>query len=196
LLKGRIHYYEGHSLEQVTFATRLVKFLGVQTLILTNAAGGVNAKFLPGTLMILRDHINLTGENPLRGPNLLELGPRFPDMTEPYDKELSDRLVEICKEQKIQHTEGVYCGVQGPSYETAAEIRFLQTIGGDAVGMSTVPEALVARHMGLRLVGISCITNLATGLSQTKVTHEEVKEVAARVEKDFSHLLRRFIASI
>ena len=193
VLQGRIHYYEGHSLDQVTFATRLLKYMGIKLLVLTNAAGGMNPKMKPGDFMIIRDHINLTGLNPLRGPNIAEFGPRFPDMTEPYDKVFSDLLVKICKENKFSFLEGVYCGVQGPCYETAAEIKYLQTIGGDAVGMSTVPETIVARHMRLQTVGVSCITNLATGLSNSQVTHEEVKEVAARVEKQFASLILRFI---
>lgn len=193
VLQGRIHYYEGHNLEQVTFATRLLKFLGIKLLVLTNASGGLNPKMKPGDFMLIRDHINLTGENPLRGPNVSELGPRFPDMSEPYSKEFTDLLAQICKKNNFSFMEGIYCGVQGPSYETAAEVRYLHKIGGDAVGMSTVPETLVARHMGLKTVGVSCITNLATGLSSQQVTHEEVKEVAARVEKQFAFMISEFV---
>lgn len=193
VLQGRIHYYEGHTLEQVTFATRLMNQLRAKLLVLTNAAGGINPKMKPGDLMIIRDHINLTGQNPLRGPNVAELGPRFPDMSEPYSQKFSDLLARICTNKKVSFLEGVYCGVLGPCYETAAEVRFLQKIGGDAVGMSTVPETIVARHMNLETVGISCITNLATGLSSQEVTHEEVKEVAARVEQDFAAVLVEFI---
>lgn len=193
VLQGRIHYYEGHSLEQVTFATRMLKLMGIKLLTLTNAAGGLNPKMKPGDFMLIRDHINLTGVNPLRGENISELGPRFPDMTEPYDKKLTDILTNICVENKFSFMEGVYCGVLGPSYETAAEVRYLHQIGGDAVGMSTVPETIIARHMGLKTVGVSCVTNLATGLSKTQVTHEEVKEVAARVEKQFAKLISEFI---
>jgi purine-nucleoside phosphorylase len=195
ILQGRIHYYEGHSMEEVVFPTRVVAQLGIEALILTNAAGGLDHKMKPGDFMIITDHINLTGNNPLIGPNIQELGLRFPDMSEPYDMEFCEGLEGIMKKKKIPYTRGVYCGVSGPTYETAAEVKYLRQIGGSAVGMSTVPETIAAKHMGLRVCGISCITNLATGLSQGKVTHEEVKETAKRVENHFSDLLSEFVTS-
>ncbi len=194
VLTGRIHFYEGHSMEHVVFPTRALGKLGVKTLILTNAAGGMDPKMKPGHLMLIRDHINLTGHNPLRGENVAELGPRFPDMTNPYDPELSDQLLKILKAHKVPHSEGVYCGVAGPCYETAAEVRYLQKIGGHAVGMSTVAETIAARHMGLKVVGLSCITNLSTGLSDEKISHEDVKAVAKRVEQQFVTVLKEFLS--
>ena len=194
VLQGRIHYYEGYSMEQVVFPTRVVAQLGIETLILTNAAGGIEPNMRPGDFMIITDHINLTGNNPLIGPNIQELGLRFPDMSEAYDKELNDKLSQILTQHKVRHFKGVYCGVSGPTYETAAEVRFLQTIGGSAVGMSTVPETIAAKHMGLRVCGISCITNLATGIVGGKLTHDEVKETAKNVETTFINFLKEFIS--
>ena len=193
ILQGRIHFYEGHSLDQVVFPTRVIAQLGIEKLILTNAAGGLDPKMNPGDLMVITDHINLTGNNPLIGPNIAELGLRFPDMTEAYDPEMSEIALGILQELKISHASGVYCGVTGPTYETAAEVRYLAKIGGTAVGMSTVPENIAAKHMGLRVCGVSCISNLATGISNMPITHDEVKEVAAKVEKSFSNFLRTFI---
>ncbi len=195
VLQGRIHYYEGHSMEQVVFPTRVIAQMGIETLILTNAAGGIDPNMKPGDFMVISDHINLTGSNPLIGPNIQELGLRFPDMSEPYDKELNRKLCQLLTQLKVRHSTGVYCGVSGPTYETAAEVRYLRTIGGHAVGMSTVPETIAAKHMGLRVCGISCITNLATGLTQGKVTHDEVKDTAKLVEETFSHFLKLFVAS-
>jgi len=196
VLQGRIHYYEGHSMDHVVYPTRVLAQLGIESLILTNAAGGISPNMKPGDFMIISDHINLTGNNPLIGPNIQELGLRFPDMSEPYDKSLSGRLSELLKQRNIRHSLGVYCGVSGPTYETAAEVRYLQTVGGHAVGMSTVPETIAAKHMGLRVCGISCITNLATGLTANKVTHEEVKDVAKKVEFQFSNFLTAFISGL
>ncbi|MCB0355646.1 MAG: purine-nucleoside phosphorylase [Bdellovibrionales bacterium] len=193
VLQGRIHYYEGHSMEQVVFPTRVIAQICIETLVLTNAAGGIDPQMQPGDFMIISDHINLTGNNPLIGPNIHELGLRFPDMSEAYDVELNKKLSKLLSARKVRHSFGVYCGVSGPTYETAAEVRFLQKIGGSAVGMSTVPETIAAKHMGLRVCGISCITNLATGISKGKVTHEEVKETAKKVEVEFIHFLKEFL---
>ena len=196
ILQGRIHFYEGHTLDQVVYPTRVIAQLGIEKFILTNAAGGLDANMNPGDLMVIKDHINLTGNNPLIGPNIAELGLRFPDMTEAYDPEMSEVALGTLQELNIPHSSGVYCGVTGPTYETAAEVRYLAKIGGHAVGMSTVPENIAAKHMGLRVCGISCISNLATGISSTPITHDEVKEVAARVEKSFSTFLNKFIEKI
>lgn len=196
VLQGRLHAYEGHSFADVVFPIRTLAMLGVKILTVTNASGGLNAKRKPGDLMLIRDHINLTGSNPLLGPNLAELGPRFPDMTELYDRKLSALLKKALVRRKARHYEGVYCGVLGPSYETAAEIRYLQKIGGGAVGMSTVAEVIAARHSGLRVAGLSCITNLGTGLSKTKLSHSDVKAEAEKVEKTFAEVLKEYTRSL
>ncbi len=193
ILQGRIHFYEGHTMEEVVYPTRVISQLGIEKLILTNAAGGLDPNMKPGDFMIIQDHINLTGNNPLIGPNITELGLRFPDMSETYDKKMREIATGILKKLDIRHSEGIYCGVTGPTYETAAEVRYLQKIGGHAVGMSTVPETIAAKHMGLRVFGISCISNLATGISQNPITHEEVKETTALVESSFSSFLKEFI---
>jgi purine-nucleoside phosphorylase len=192
-LSGRAHFYEGHDLRTVTFATRVLGRLGVKRLILTNAAGGINLAFKPGTLMVIDDHINLLGSNPLVGPNEDRFGLRFPDMTEVYSKQLRLVADAAAAAKGIAVAHGVYVAVHGPSYETPAEIRFLRTIGADAVGMSTVPEALVARHMGMDVVGISCITNPAAGVLPEPLHHDEVMEVARRVTGEFSALLEGII---
>ena len=192
-LSGRAHYYEGHDLRTVTFATRVLWLLGVKTLILTNAAGGINTAFKPGTLMVIDDHINLLGSNPLVGPNDDRFGFRFPDMTEVYSKRLRDTADAAAKAREVFVTHGVYVAVHGPSYETPAEIRFLRTIGADAVGMSTVPEALVARQMRMEVLGISCITNPAAGVLPKPLHHDEVMEVARRVKGEFSSLLEGIV---
>lgn len=196
VLQGRVHYYEGHNLNEVTFPTRTLGWLGVQKLLLTNAAGGLDPNMKPGQFMIIKDHINLTGENPLRGINAPELGPRFPDMSEPYCKELAQVLKDCLDSQKALFSEGVYCGVQGPCYETAAEVRYLGLIGGHAVGMSTVPEVIVARHQGMRVAGLSCITNLGTGLSTKPLEHGEVQEVAAQSATVFKAVVRDFLERV
>ncbi|CAN5657550.1 purine nucleoside phosphorylase I, inosine and guanosine-specific [soil metagenome] len=192
-LAGRVHYYEGHAMEVVTFATRVLGRLGLKVLILTNAAGGINLEFEPGTLMVIDDHINLMGGNPLIGPNEERFGPRFPDMTEVYASRLRRLAAEVASERLVGVKHGVYAALHGPSYETPAEIRFLRTIGADAVGMSTAPEAIVARHMGLEVLGISCITNPAAGVLPTPLVHDEVMEVARRVRGQFSSLLEGII---
>ena len=192
-LAGRAHFYEGHDLATVTFATRVLGRLGVKRLILTNAAGGINVSFKPGTLMVIDDHINLLGSNPLLGPNEDRFGVRFPDMTEVYSTRLRAAADAAGAARGIALAHGVYVAVHGPSYETPAEIRYLRTIGADAVGMSTVPEAIVARHMGMEVLGISCITNPAAGVLPEPLRHEEVMEVARRVTGEFSSLLEGII---
>jgi purine-nucleoside phosphorylase len=192
-LAGRAHFYEGHDLRTVTFATRVLGLLGVKTLILTNAAGGINLSFTPGTLMVIDDHINLLGSNPLVGANDDRFGVRFPDMTNVYARRLRDLADAAAGARGVRVTHGVYVAVHGPSYETPAEIRYLRIIGADAVGMSTVPEALVARHMGMEVLGISCITNPAAGVLPEPLHHDEVMEVARRVKGEFSSLLEGII---
>lgn len=196
VLQGRIHAYEGHDPARVVFPTRVLAQLGVKTLILTNASGGLDPRMRPGDFMIIRDHINLTGQNPLRGPNPEFLGPRFPDMSEPYDRKLREILNAALTGAKARFSEGIYCGVNGPCYETAAEVRYLQSIGGHAVGMSTVFEAIAARHAGLRLAGLACITNLATGLSQAQISHDDVKHTAKQVEGQLTHALTQFVQAV
>ena len=188
-LQGRLHYYEGYTPQEITMPVRIMKKLGVETLILTNAAGGINVDFSAGALMLIKDHIIYSGVNPLIGPNLEEFGPRFPDVSDIYTKDLRDKLKEAAKQEGVTLHEGVYINVSGPSYETAAEIRFFRTIGADAVGMSTAPEAVVARHSGMKVIGMSCITNMATGVLDEKLSHEDVINVANRVQADFTKLL-------
>jgi purine-nucleoside phosphorylase len=195
-MQGRIHFYEGHPMERVVYPTRMIAQMGIEKIILTNAAGGLDPKMRAGDFMLIRDHINLTGGNPLIGPNVSELGLRFPDMSEAYDREMIERLQAILARRGVRHSIGVYCGMSGPTYETPAEIRFLQTIGVQAVGMSTVPETIAAKHMGIRVCGISCITNLAAGLSAQKITHEEVKETTHLVEQNFSEFLVEFVSDL
>ncbi len=189
VLQGRCHYYEGHAIEDVVFPVRVLAKLGVSALLLTNAAGGIGRGLRPGDLMILRDHINLMGVNPLRGANDERLGPRFPDMSAVYDPAFQDVIAAALKEVGRPDRRGVYAALSGPSYETPAEIRMLAALGADAVGMSTVPEAVCARHLGLRLAGISCITNLAAGIAKTPLSHREVTETAERVKDDFMKVL-------
>lgn len=194
VLQGRIHHYEGHDWEKVVFPTRLVAYLKTKMLLLTNASGGLNPKMKAGSFMVITDQINLTGGNPLRGPNHDFLGTRFPDMSNLYDKNLAQALLQSLKKVKAPTTKGIYCGVSGPSYETAAEIKFLRKIGGSAVGMSTVAEAIAARHAGLKIAGLSCITNLGTGLSKTPLSHKEVTEAAKHAEVKFTKALISFVA--
>ena len=196
VMQGRIHFYEGHSMNDVVLPTRVLKALGIENLIVTNSAGGLADKMSAGDLMIIEDHINLMGTNPLIGPNLNEWGPRFPDMTEAYNLNLRNLLEQVFVQEKISYKKGVYCAVTGPSYETPAEVRYLKNIGGSAVGMSTAPEVIVANQMGLKVVGLSCITNLAAGLSSQKLTHSEVTETAKRVEADFCKILAQFIKKL
>jgi purine-nucleoside phosphorylase len=195
-LAGRSHLYEGHDPRTVTFAVRVLGVLGVKTLILTNAAGGVNTGFLQGALMLIDDHINLTGQNPLLGANDDRLGPRFPDMSSVYSPRLRAIAVEAGNACGVALAHGVYAALLGPSYETPAEIRYLRTIGADAVGMSTVPEAIAARHMGIEVLGISCITNMAAGVLPQPLDHAEVMETARRVRGQFIALLEGIIARL
>jgi purine-nucleoside phosphorylase len=194
-MQGRVHYYEGYSLEEVTFPIRTFKLLGIETLILTNAAGGIDVQLSQGSLMVISDHLNLMGVNPLRGPNDERFGPRFPDLTEVYARELQELASEAARELGITARRGVYAALAGPSYETPAEIHMLRAFGADAVGMSTVPEAIVARHMGMKVLGISCITNMAAGISEAPINHEEVMETGQKVRESFTQLLRSIIAS-
>jgi purine-nucleoside phosphorylase len=195
-LSGRVHFYEGHDLSTVTFATRVLGRLGVRTLFLTNAAGGINTKFKRGALMLIDDHINLQGTNPLIGPNDERFGRRFPDMSEIYSKRLRGLAAAAAKKIKLQIQHGVYLAVTGPSYETPAEIRAFRTLGADAVGMSTVAEAIVARHMGIEVLGISCISNMAAGILPQALTEEEVIETTSRVRHQFIALLEGTLARL
>jgi len=195
-LAGRCHLYEGHDGRTVTFATRVLGRLGIKRLILTNAAGGVNTTFSQGALMVIDDHINLTGHNPLAGSNDDRFGPRFPDMSAAYSLHLRRVADEAAKAGGVALTHGVYAALLGPSYETPAEIRYLRTIGADAVGMSTVPEAIVARHMGIEVLGISCITNMAAGVLPTPLDHAEVMDTARRVRGQFIALLEGIIGRL
>lgn len=195
-LSGRSHFYEGYPMETVTFATRVLGLLGVKTLILTNAAGGINLKFSSGALMIMSDHINLMGTNPLVGPNDERFGVRFPDMSDLYSKRLRGLARDVAKEMNLPIEEGVYVAVHGPSYETPAEIRAFRTMGADAVGMSTAPEAIVARHMGVEVLGLSCITNMAAGVLPQALVHQEVMDTASRVRGSFIGLLEGIIGRL
>jgi purine-nucleoside phosphorylase len=195
-LSGRCHAYEGHDLRTVTFAVRALGLRGVKTLILTNAAGGVNTGFAQGALMVIDDHINLMGDNPLVGANDERFGPRFPDMTDVYSPRLRRIADETARANGTTLPHGVYAALLGPSYETPAEIRYLRTIGADAVGMSTVPEAIAARHMGIDVLGLSCITNMAAGVLPQPLDHAEVMETARRVRGQFIALLEGIVARI
>src|SRR5256714_2456364 len=195
-MQGRFHFYEGYSLEDVTFPIRVLKLLGVRTLILTNASGALNVEFVPGSLMLITDHINLMGANPLIGPNDERFGPRFPDLTNTYSPELQDVVLQEARAMGMQMWRGIYASLTGPSYETPAEIHMVRALGADAVGMSTVPEAIVARHMDIRVIGISCITNLAAGVSNRPVDHSQVIATGERVREQFTELLRRVIAKL
>ena len=195
-MKGRFHYYEGFTLDQVTFPVRVMKALGMEKMIVTNACGAVNTDFSPGDLMLITDHINLTANNPLMGPNNDELGVRFLDVSEVYSKQLRSVVSDVAKDQNVTLQEGVYAWWTGPTYETPAEIRMIRTLGADAVGMSTVPEALIARHAGIETVGISCLTNMACGILDQPLNHEEVIETAERVKSTFLKLVTEVIARL
>jgi purine-nucleoside phosphorylase len=195
-LAGRCHLYEGHDVRTVTFAVRALGLVGIKILVLTNAAGGVNTGFAQGALMVIDDHLNLTGVNPLVGPNDDRFGPRFPDMTEVYSARLRSIADAAGRQIDVLLPHGVYVGLLGPSYETPAEIRYLRTIGADAVGMSTVPEALVARHMGIEVLGISCISNMAAGVLPKPLNHAEVLETTRRVRGQFIALLEGIIGQL
>ena len=195
-MQGRVHYYEGYSLEQVTFPIRTFKLLGVKTLILTNASGGINVQLSQGALMVISDHLNLMGDNPLRGANDERFGPRFPDMSAVYAPELQEIVVEEARAIGVEVRRGIYGALSGPSYETPSEIHLLRNLGADAVGMSTVPEAIVARHMGLEVLGISCITNMAAGITDEPINHEEVMATGDRVREVFTLLLQRVVGRV
>lgn len=194
-LQGRFHYYEGHSMQTVTYPVRVMKALNAHSVIVTNACGGVNTSFEPGDLMLITDQINFTGDNPLIGINEDEMGPRFPDMSEAYTPAYREVAKKIAEERGLHLKEGVYMGYSGPTYETPAEIRFSRAIGADAVGMSTVPEVIVAAHSGLKVLGISCITNLAAGM-QKNLNHAEVVETTERVKAEFKSLVKETLAAL
>ncbi len=196
MMQGRYHFYEGHSMQTVTYPVKVMKKLGVKTLIVTNAAGATNKEMQPGDLMIIKDHINFMGTNPLIGINDDELGPRFPDMSDVYNKDLRAIARSKAAEIGFDIKEGVYAAVTGPSYETPAEIKMLQLLGSDAVGMSTAPEAIVANYCGIKVLGISCLTNYASGVSDTALCHSEVIETADRVKDRFQKLLQEIIKSV
>ncbi|WP_054710065.1 purine-nucleoside phosphorylase [Bacillus sp. JCM 19041] len=195
-MKGRYHYYEGYTLKQVTFPVRVMKALGVETLIITNACGAVNKAFAPGELMLINDHINLVGANPLIGENVSELGPRFPDLSEVYSSRLREVAKTVAGEQGTKVQEGVYSWWSGPAYETPAEIRMIRTLGGDAVGMSTVPEATVATHAGMEVLGISCLTNMACGILDEPLSHDDVIVVAGKANEAFTKLVKGVLAQM
>ncbi len=195
-MQGRFHYYEGYSMAEVTFPVRVMQVLGVTGLIVTNAAGGINQVYRPGDLVLIKDHINMIGENPLRGANLNNLGPRFPDLSQGYDREWREKALVIARNMGISPQEGVYAGMSGPSYESPAEIRFLRTIGADLVGMSTVPEVIVANHGGLRVLGISCVTNMAAGILPQPLSHTEVMETAERIQRTFVQFVQELVKEL
>lgn len=194
--QGRFHYYEGYDISQVIFPVRVFGVLGIKTIILTNAAGSINTSFKPGSLMVIRDHINLMGINPLRGKNDERFGARFPDMTEVYDRAFLEKAITEAGEMELKLRRGVYAALSGPTYETPTEIHMLRNCGADAVGMSTVPEAVTARHMGMKVLGISCMTNYAAGIMDDIVNHEEVIETGVKAAGPFKELLRRVIPKI
>lgn len=195
-MQGRFHYYEGYSMEQVTFPIRVMKLLGVSTVFITNACGGMNATFSPGDLMIITDHLNMTGTNPLIGANDARFGPRFPDMSSAYTKEYIPLLEEVAKQLNIKIQKGVYAGITGPTYMSGAELIMLRKNSGDVVGMSTVPEVIVASHMGMKVIGISCITDMAIGEELEGVTHEQVMEIANQTKPKFIQLVKEVLEKL
>jgi purine-nucleoside phosphorylase len=196
VMQGRVHLYEGYTAQQVAFPVRAFGRMGIQAVILTNAAGGINVEYQQGALVAISDHINLQGQNPLTGPNDERFGSRFPDMTQAYSKSYRDIAHRAARRSGKSLYEGVYAALLGPSYETPAEIRYLRTIGADLVGMSTVPEVIVARHMGMKVLAISCVTNMAAGILDKPLNHLEVLETAERVRGDFTNLVRAVIKEI
>ena len=195
-MAGRFHFYEGYSPAEVVFPIRVMKFLGIETLLISNAAGGMNAGFKVGDLMVITDHISFFAQNPLLGKNMDELGPRFPDMSEPYNKGLVQKAKSIAVKAEIDLKEGVYCGVTGPTFETRAEYKLLQIIGGDAVGMSTVQEVIAAIHIGLTVFAMSVITDIGIREEENKITHAEVLEAAGNAEPKLSHIFKELIAQL
>ena len=196
VMQGRVHLYEGYSASEVVFPARVLGRMGIRALILTNAAGGINLEYKQGALVVLTDHINLQGQNPLVGPNDERFGPRFPDMTHAYYKPYRVLALEAARKLGKTIHEGVYAALLGPSYETPAEIRYLRTIGADLVGMSTIPEVIVARQMGIKILAISCVTNMAAGILDKPLNHEEVLETGRRVQADFVALLKALLPGI
>jgi len=195
-MQGRFHYYEGYSMQEITIPVRVMKLLGINNMIVTNAAGGINRNFDPGDFMIITDHLNLMGDNPLIGENYNEFGPRFPDMSNAYNKELREIAEKTARKEGLTIRNGVYAGMSGPSFETPTEIRKLRKDGADAVGMSTVPEVIVANHMDIDVLGISCITNMAAGILPQPLTHEEVIEITEKVKPEFQKLVRETLKNI
>ncbi len=195
-MQGRFHYYEGYSQREITFPVRVMKALGVETIVVTNAAGGSNKNFKPGDLMVIKDHINLSGSNPLIGANDERFGPRFPDMSTAYQPKNVELVKECAKELNMKIQEGVYAFFSGPTYETPAEVRMAQILGADAVGMSTAPEVIVASHSGMDVVGISCITNMAAGILNQPLDHEEVIETTQKVKSEFLSLVKKVVNRI
>jgi purine-nucleoside phosphorylase len=195
-MQGRFHYYEGYSMQEVTFPVRVMKALGVEHLIVTNACGGMNPGFEPGDLMLIQDHLNMTGANPLIGENEAELGPRFPDMSRAYTPELLGLVEETARSLDIRVKKGVYAGITGPTYMTPAELKMLRLVGGDAVGMSTVPEVIVASHMKMKVIGISCVTDMAIGEHLEPLSHEQVIEVANRTKPKFISLVKEIVTRL
>lgn len=196
IMKGRVHFYEGYSMTEVVMPVRVMRMLGVETLILTNAAGGINPSYKPGTLVQITDQITSFVPSPLIGSNIEQLGTRFPDMSHVYDSSLGTRLEAVAKAQGIVLEEGVYLQTTGPNYETPAEIRMYRTLGADLVGMSTACEAMAARHAGMKIVGVSCVTNMAAGMSAGELNHREVQETADKIAEEFQTLIYKFIAEI
>ena len=195
-MKGRFHYYEGFTLDEVTFPVRVMKALGIENVIVTNAAGAVNTNFTPGDLMLITDHLNLVGTNPLIGPNNDELGTRFPDMSTAYNPGLLEIAKNVANKLDLTLQQGVYAWLSGPTYETPAEIRMVRTLGADAVGMSTVPEAIVATHGGMKVLGISCMTNMAAGILDQPLNHDEVIDIAGKVKVKFVELVKGILKEI
>ncbi|HEV7767195.1 MAG TPA: purine-nucleoside phosphorylase [Thermoanaerobaculia bacterium] len=193
MMQGRVHFYEGYEMQEVMFLSRVLGRLGIRKLIVTNAAGGINTSYVPGDLMIISDHINLMGVNPLRGPNIDDLGLRFPDMSDAYSEDLRAIAHATAKQLGVEVKEGVYLALSGPTYETPAEIRAFRILGADAVGMSTAPEVIAMAHMQIPVLGISCITNMAAGVIKQKLTHQEVMDTTQRVEKQFTELVLALI---
>ncbi|HEX7829551.1 MAG TPA: purine-nucleoside phosphorylase [Thermoanaerobaculia bacterium] len=196
VMQGRVHFYEGYEMNEVMFLSRVLGKLGIKKLIVTNAAGGVNTSYVAGDLMLISDHINFMGLNPLRGPNVEELGVRFPDMSEAYPEALRNMAKDVAAEIGLKLKEGVYLALSGPTYETPAEIRAFRVLGADAVGMSTVPEVIAMSHMGIPVLGISCITNMAAGVLNQKLTHQEVMDTTQRVQAEFTKLILGCIAKL
>jgi purine-nucleoside phosphorylase len=195
-LQGRFHPYEGYAMDEIVHPIRTLAALGIKVLFLTNASGGINVDFHPGDLVVIEDHINLSGKNPLVGPNDPELGPRFPDMSNAYDQNLNNTLFHVAQKHQVQMKSGVYCSVLGPTYETPAEIRFLRIIGADLVGMSTVSEVIAANHLGLKVAAVACVTNYAAGIKEEKLSHADVKRVAEKAMVGFATLLTQTILEL